>query len=419
MKLPIRIFSLALLMMLCQLLSLGASTASAQRLWGENSPNILALDGINGFRSLICPAVGCPSRTEGYLKLALENAWKEAKDPNTGASRIIDPKTNVTTVLWDGIPRNFAAESATKYLQGVKEELVRLLSSTPNDQIVIVAHSYGSAIAYQALLELEGSFPNLSIPLFITIGSPLGSSSFAVQANFVVNDQTPGSEFILANQEDLKKPGLVSTWINYFGILDVISEQQENADENYRLPTGANPFTAHGAYYQDVDLATIIAEDVRRVLDESLCTNELRSDDRVFDGFGASYDVLTDEKQLHLRASCANPEVEISITPSNESVISIEAGNGDFDQFIYREGYEWRDDLQLWQKFEFSGNRPSGEFFVGRASAEIKRNADLFDQSNFIVAYLCTAVGQNEFKCGCRDQACRQNFWQLQSFKRP
>jgi hypothetical protein len=34
-----------------------------------------------------------------------------------------------------------------------------------------------------------------------------------------------------------------------------------------------------------------------------------------------------------------------------------------------------------------------------------------------LLAYLCTWIGSG-WKCGCRDSACMQSYWQIQSFKR-
>jgi hypothetical protein len=42
---------------------------------------------------------------------------------------------------------------------------------------------------------------------------------------------------------------------------------------------------------------------------------------------------------------------------------------------------------------------------------------DLQNTTHYVLGYLCTSNG-TQWKCGCRDSACTQSYWQVQSFKR-
>lgn len=62
-------------------------------------------------------------------------------------------------------------ESAKKVL---KDELKNAILEEKGKEIILIAHSMGSIIAYDALRDLGRSDPDLKVPYFITIGSPLG-----------------------------------------------------------------------------------------------------------------------------------------------------------------------------------------------------------------------------------------------------
>jgi hypothetical protein len=47
----------------------------------------------------------------------------------------------------------------------------------PNQEAVIVAHSLGTVVAYNTLLGRTGVFPSVRVPLFVTLGSPLGMNA--------------------------------------------------------------------------------------------------------------------------------------------------------------------------------------------------------------------------------------------------
>jgi hypothetical protein len=42
---------------------------------------------------------------------------------------------------------------------------------------------------------------------------------------------------------------------------------------------------------------------------------------------------------------------------------------------------------------------------------------DLTNTMHYALGYICTWNG-SQWKCGCRDAACTQSYWQIQSFRR-
>jgi hypothetical protein len=51
------------------------------------------------------------------------------------------------------------------------------------------------------------------------------------------------------------------------------------------------------------------------------------------------------------------------------------------------------------------------------ATATISLTSTELSQPSYALAYLCTWTG-SQWKCGCRDSACTQSYWQIQQFKR-
>jgi len=76
---------------------------------------------------------------------------------------------------------------------------------------VVIGHSQGSMIAYVVLCELARTRPDLEIPLFVTIGSPLGIKE--------VQDEIKR----LTKQARLAVPGCVKRWLNVADLLDPVA----------------------------------------------------------------------------------------------------------------------------------------------------------------------------------------------------
>ena len=77
---------------------------------------------------------------------------------------------------------------------------------------VVVAHSQGSMIAYDVLCGLDPA--KYKVPLFVTVGSPLGVDE--------VQDQIRK----LTGQKTLKKPACVDQWMNFADIIDPVASDK-------------------------------------------------------------------------------------------------------------------------------------------------------------------------------------------------
>jgi hypothetical protein len=133
------------------------------------------------------------------------------------------------------------------------------------------------------------------------------------------------------------------------------------------------------------------------------CLNSFTAAEPTPNGNGAAYNVLSTEKELLVQAGC------------NETTVDVLVGSGRPNQYVYRYGYERKG--TKWQQFRLSGPPVQGnsDWFVGDGFAELTRTAAQLAGNNFVLAYICTWTGA-EWKCGCRDNACTQSFWQLQNF---
>jgi hypothetical protein len=120
-------------------------------------------------------------------------------------------------------------------------------------------------------------------------------------------------------------------------------------------------------------------------------------------GFGAVYNLFSAARELLLNVECGS-----------SSSATLTVGNGQQTLYIYRFAYEWIDNQ--WKQIALSGSQLAGnEWYIGTASASLFRSQQQLSENNFVVAYTCSWVN-NTWKCGCRDQHCSTNFWQLQGF---
>jgi hypothetical protein len=134
------------------------------------------------------------------------------------------------------------------------------------------------------------------------------------------------------------------------------------------------------------------------------CSNRFTRSQAVQAGFGAAHNVLSAEGELLVRAaSCRAGQVEWLM------------GSGSRNQYVYKDGYAWNG--HSWEEFRLSGPEASGEWFVGQAWARRVLSEPQLNNVRFFVAFICHWTG-SQWKCGCRDEACRQPFWQLQAFER-
>lgn len=98
--------------------------------------------------------------------------------------------------------------------QDIQERLLKELRG--EEQVVLVSHSLGTVIAFDILSTVDW---DLKVPMFVTIGSPLGIDF--LQANLRKHLQT----------DVLSKPWCVRKWYNFSDPLDVVAADKSVADE--------------------------------------------------------------------------------------------------------------------------------------------------------------------------------------------
>jgi hypothetical protein len=130
----------------------------------------------------------------------------------------------------------------------VKEKIRPLADS--GDDISIIAHSWGTVVAYESLIDLEVELPAFQLTNLFTLGSPL----WLVQPFL---DDRSG-----------RKPGNLTTWVNVHAQDDVIGSWLRpgfRVDKDFEVPNfgGGEP---HGSYFvpgnvavqRDIVAATIV-----------------------------------------------------------------------------------------------------------------------------------------------------------------
>jgi len=128
--------------------------------------------------------------------------------------------------------------------RNIRAKLEAALRETWNqgDDIILIAHSMGSLIAYDVLWELshrsekQDTSPG-RIRLLITVGSPLGNTTIK---NSILGDRY--------GPENIRYfPTCVDAWHNYSALGDVVCHDEELSDDylNPMHKLGALPSTAH------------------------------------------------------------------------------------------------------------------------------------------------------------------------------
>jgi pimeloyl-ACP methyl ester carboxylesterase len=98
--------------------------------------------------------------------------------------------------------------------QAMRQSLIDRLGAG-GGPFVVVAHSQGTMIAYDVLSEMK----NIDVPLFVTIGSPLGIQE--------VQDQLKR----FTKQKTLAVPKCVGTWLNVYDSHDPVAADEELAND--------------------------------------------------------------------------------------------------------------------------------------------------------------------------------------------
>jgi hypothetical protein len=101
------------------------------------------------------------------------------------------------------------------------------------------------------------------------------------------------------------------------------------------------------------------------------------------------------------------------------SSVTLEMGKGSASQYIYTTGYYYRTGLTNWTPVTFTSAEPlvANSWYPKTAHTTLSIDSTQQTQDTYTLGYLCSWTG-SAWKCGCRDAACTQSYWQIQQFRR-
>lgn len=105
----------------------------------------------------------------------------------------------------------------------LRQRVIDALTPHKNDDVMLIAHSMGSIIAYDALRDLGQRDPDFRVAHFVTIGSPLG---LATVKNHVWRQRTYDD-----TNARLRTPTIVERWTNYADRRDPVAADPHLADD--------------------------------------------------------------------------------------------------------------------------------------------------------------------------------------------
>jgi hypothetical protein len=130
------------------------------------------------------------------------------------------------------------------------------------------------------------------------------------------------------------------------------------------------------------------------ILNQFYQCHTLTSGSTIQQGFGVPWNVL-DTTQLLLKASCTSSSVTADVAAT----------------YVYNQGYAFANNQWYQTTYTCTGGQ-----IVQNAWCPQSAQGTLTNNSTWYVAYTCNWTG-SAWKCGCRDQTCAQNLWQLQGIQ--
>ena len=145
------------------------------------------------------------------------------------------------------------------------------------------------------------------------------------------------------------------------------------------------------------------ADAIRFVKVNNTVINLMDSTTDILPNFGASYNVFDTEKKLVVKGE------------EQDSKINIVAGNNLSNQYIWETGYISRNNV--WQSFTYTKDSSHealySKWITGQARAIPDITPTEMNNGVYVLAYICNYIN-NDWKCGCKDQACTERYWSLQ-----
>jgi len=125
-------------------------------------------------------------------------------------------------------------------------------------------------------------------------------------------------------------------------------------------------------------------------------------------GFASPYDVVSSPNTNLMNVTCLN------LTDAR-----LDLGKGDPLQYIYNQGYLFKTGGSAWNPIPYTSTESliAGAWYPKSATATVSLTQTELANPSYHLAYICSWTGTN-WKCGCRDSACTQSYWMIQSFKR-
>lgn len=179
--------------------------------------------------------------------------WVQAK---TGVTPVDDV---ILKVRFDDL---WHYQSETGFAQEVRKRLTERIKAASGQRVLLVAHSMGSIIAYDALRMLERNSPSIHIDHFVTLGSPLGLAEVKLK--------------IAEEHGSVRVPKNVGQWTNLADRRDVATVAGALADDyaphegtsirdvavlnEYRRPNGETNHHKSYGYLRTPELSAIAME---------------------------------------------------------------------------------------------------------------------------------------------------------------
>jgi subtilisin family serine protease len=157
-------------------------------------------------------------KLEAELTKGQAQSVKKAAAQGQSRAKAVEAKGIWTPITWIGSKLFLADVNDFLFNKAKREAMVKTVKdrmSTGGGPFVVIGHSQGSMVTYQALMELEKS---VAVDLFITIGSPLGLP------------QVTG-ELKKWHGKKLPIPPGVKRWVNIARDGDVVCQDQTLNDE--------------------------------------------------------------------------------------------------------------------------------------------------------------------------------------------
>jgi hypothetical protein len=126
----------------------------------------------------------------------------------------------------------------------------------------------------------------------------------------------------------------------------------------------------------------------------------------IAEGFGVPWDVFnTSIMEISATCSGANATIDMNATPNPSYQY----------RYVYNTGYYAQGGASSWTSFALTGSDLVSDAWLPHKGSALITLLDT-TQTTYVIGYLGSWMG-SEWKYGCRDSTCAQNYWQMQEVK--